>query len=324
MKKLYFPHDFYASDDVKLQDVMMDLGAEGIGVYWMIIERLYRDGGILPLRNIRALAFNFRVKEDVITKLISDYGLFEQDENNFWSPSAVNRQKKIEELSEKRKSAINSRWGKCKEVDSNVIQNDTNVLQLNQESIQTEYNCITNEQESDTNVIQIDTNAIQNDTTAIQTEYKSIQNKNKNKNKNKIDNYYIITGDNAREENSEQKESAQAEKLEIKSNDDNFFNEMSTDEYWRQIMCMNNRIKPPQLDEYLQTFYLECQCKSTTHTNIAHCKQHFFDWLRIQLNKKAKEEKEEKRKNTKNHGNKCFTEDELDAIVSAGLQIDYQ
>ena len=302
MKKLYFPHDFYASDDVKLQDVFMDLGAEGIGLYWMIIERLYRDDGILPLSNIRALAFNFRVKEDVIAKLISDYGLFEQDENNFWSPSAVNRQKKIEELSEKRKSAINSRWGKGKEVDSNVIQmnteTDTNVLQLNKESIQTEYNCITNEQESDTNVIQIDTNAIQNDTTVIQTEYKSIHNKNKtkkknkNKNKNKID--YYINNNNAREENSEIKESAKPEDL----SDEEFFNEMRADQLWRETMCMTNRIKMPQLDEYLEKFKLECQCKSTTHMDRAHCRQHFFDWLRIQLNYQAKQDKLEKKKLT--------------------------
>ena len=41
----YFQHDYNARNDPKLQDVLIELGVEGIGIYWCIIEQLYEQGG---------------------------------------------------------------------------------------------------------------------------------------------------------------------------------------------------------------------------------------------------------------------------------------
>ena len=49
----YFQHDYNARNDPKLQDVLIDLGVEGIGVFWCIIEQLYEQGGKLPLRSCK-------------------------------------------------------------------------------------------------------------------------------------------------------------------------------------------------------------------------------------------------------------------------------
>ena len=53
----YFQHDYNARNDPKLQDVLIDLGVEGIGVFWCIIEQLYEQGGKLPLRSCKSIAF---------------------------------------------------------------------------------------------------------------------------------------------------------------------------------------------------------------------------------------------------------------------------
>ena len=45
MKKdtLYFPHDYNAASDEKIEELLFKLGNEGYGIYWRIIEMLYQN-----------------------------------------------------------------------------------------------------------------------------------------------------------------------------------------------------------------------------------------------------------------------------------------
>lgn len=108
MKKLYFQHDFNARSSIKLQEVLMDLGVEGIGLYWCIIEQMYEQGGTLPLRSCKSIAFALHVDSDKVAALIGNYGLFESDDDNFWSPSVVKRLEENRSLSLKRRQAAMS------------------------------------------------------------------------------------------------------------------------------------------------------------------------------------------------------------------------
>lgn len=72
----YFQHDYNARNDPKLQDVLIDLGVEGIGVFWCIIEQLYEQGGTLPIRSCKSIAFALHVDCNVVERLVHDYGLF--------------------------------------------------------------------------------------------------------------------------------------------------------------------------------------------------------------------------------------------------------
>ena len=57
----YFTHDYNARNDVKMQEMMMDLGCEGIGIYWCIVEMLYENGGKLPLAYTKNIAWSLHL-----------------------------------------------------------------------------------------------------------------------------------------------------------------------------------------------------------------------------------------------------------------------
>ena len=106
----YFAHDYNARNDPKLQNVLFDLGVEGIGVFWCIIEQLYEQGGKLPLHYCKSIAFALHVDFCIVERLVNDYGLFKNDGQNMWSESVLNRLNRRTEVSEKRKLAALARW----------------------------------------------------------------------------------------------------------------------------------------------------------------------------------------------------------------------
>ena len=106
----YFQHDYNARNDPKLQDVLIELGVEGIGIYWCIIEQLYEQGGTLPLRYCKSIAFALHVDYKTIERLVNNYGLFANDGENMWSDSVLKRLDKRKDISDKRKQAAIARW----------------------------------------------------------------------------------------------------------------------------------------------------------------------------------------------------------------------
>ena len=57
----YFTHDYNARNDLKIQEMMMDMGCEGIGIYWCIVEMLYENGGKLPLAYTKNIAWSLHL-----------------------------------------------------------------------------------------------------------------------------------------------------------------------------------------------------------------------------------------------------------------------
>lgn len=109
-ESFYFPHDYNARSDPKLQQVLMDVGIEGIGIYWCLIEMLYEQDGILPISSCKSIAFALHVHYNCIQSIINDFGLFNSDGDVFWSESVKKRLKKRCDISNKRKEAAISRW----------------------------------------------------------------------------------------------------------------------------------------------------------------------------------------------------------------------
>jgi len=103
---LYFSHDFGARNDPKLQDVQIQMGMEGIGIYWCVVEMLYEQGGYLPVSALRGMAFSMHVDEAKVTSIIEDFGLFSKTEDGlFYSSSALARIEKKRRVSEARAAA---------------------------------------------------------------------------------------------------------------------------------------------------------------------------------------------------------------------------
>ena len=110
IKSFYFQHDYNAASDSKILFLRHQLGMEGYGVYWFIIEQLAQADGILPLRIIPVLAMQTQVPEAKVKAVVEGYELFEITEDNFFS-SRLNKHLNIRKiLSEKGKEGAEKRW----------------------------------------------------------------------------------------------------------------------------------------------------------------------------------------------------------------------
>ena len=90
MKKdaYYFPHFCNARGDRKIKRLTKDLGVEGYGLYFMLLEVLREQEGFrFPLADVDLLADEFRTSEAKLKTVLSNYSLFEIDEKQmFFSP----------------------------------------------------------------------------------------------------------------------------------------------------------------------------------------------------------------------------------------------
>lgn len=100
--KEYFRHDYHARDHLKFKQMRMDLGLEGMGVYWCLIEMLYEEGGTINLCDCNAIAYDLHISEELLKKVISVYNLFEINEKSFSS------KKVIERLTDRTKKSISA------------------------------------------------------------------------------------------------------------------------------------------------------------------------------------------------------------------------
>lgn len=114
MKKdtFYFPHDYNAVTDVKILFMRQQLGMEGYGIYWFLIESLANAGGRLPMKIIPVLAMQIQVTEVKVKAVIESFELFEVVENQFFSVR-LNEHLQVRNLfSESGKRGALARWNK--------------------------------------------------------------------------------------------------------------------------------------------------------------------------------------------------------------------
>lgn len=119
MKKSYFRHDYNARNDIKLQSVITKHGAVGIGVYWIIVEMLYQNGGELPLDIARNISVAYFTDFKVVESVINDFDLFENDGNVFWSVRIRQSIDNTKKVSDARKAASRQRWSRKQEKPEN-------------------------------------------------------------------------------------------------------------------------------------------------------------------------------------------------------------
>ena len=188
MDTLYFSHDYNASKDPKLLRVRKQLGHAGIGLYWELIELLYKNDNAIAIADLDAIAIELDADEEALQHLINDFGLFEKTDEYVFSPSINKRIEKRQEISDKRREAINSRYKNKKndtsveQVDTSVIQNSTSVLQNSTSVEQIDTSVIQNSTsvlQNSTSVEQVDTSVIQNSTSVLQN---ALKEKEKEKN----------------------------------------------------------------------------------------------------------------------------------------------
>lgn len=93
----YFSHDSNAKDDPKCVLLIEQLGLEGYGIYWVLIETLRDQPNYkYPVALIPALSRRYNTTTEKMRTVINSYGLFVVDENDFFSLSLLERMQVFE------------------------------------------------------------------------------------------------------------------------------------------------------------------------------------------------------------------------------------
>lgn len=112
MKNTYFfPHDYHARHDPKLERLFLTMGYEGIGIYWCLIEMQYEQDSKLLLKDIILYAKGDTSLCERIARVINDFELFTKDDDRFWSVSCLERLEHIKDKSQKASQSAHKRWG---------------------------------------------------------------------------------------------------------------------------------------------------------------------------------------------------------------------
>jgi hypothetical protein len=112
MKKstYYFSHDYNAANDVKILFMRQQLGMEGYGIYWFLIEHLADAGGKLPLKIIPVLAMQMHSQEVKVRAVIQEFELFQVIDDEFFSVRLIEHLVVRNTLSESGKKGAAKRW----------------------------------------------------------------------------------------------------------------------------------------------------------------------------------------------------------------------
>lgn len=103
----YFSHNANAKDDYKCMLLIDQMGLEGYGIFWILIETLREQKDYkYPLQLVPSLARKYNTTQAKMETVINAYGLFEIDEQNFFFSGSLNRRMSF--LEKKREKIISA------------------------------------------------------------------------------------------------------------------------------------------------------------------------------------------------------------------------
>ena len=108
----YFTHDSNARNSDKIIPLRSKMGAEGYGIYFMILERLREEPSYMSVKDYNMLAFDLRVDAAKVKAVVENFRLFvfTEDGKYFYSESFTRRMQAKDEKSEKARKSAQSRW----------------------------------------------------------------------------------------------------------------------------------------------------------------------------------------------------------------------
>jgi hypothetical protein len=137
----YFSHDYNAANDTKILFLRHQLGMEGYGIYWYLIEQLANAGGKLPLELIPVLAMQMHCTDVKVNGVLMNFDLFTIESGEFWSHRLQDHLELRLKLSQSGKAGANNRWnnrgaiggaigeGNAKEKKGKEIKGNINLLE---------------------------------------------------------------------------------------------------------------------------------------------------------------------------------------------------
>ena len=119
LEQHWFKHNINASNNSKLIKLQANEGLEGYAVYWKLIELLYINEGRYEF-NLDELAFTLRISRleysnSLIESVIKNYGLFNYDDDIFYSDRVIQGLADIYTKSKKNSENAKKRYSKEEE-----------------------------------------------------------------------------------------------------------------------------------------------------------------------------------------------------------------
>lgn len=130
MKKdaYYFSHDANAQDDPKMMVLIEQMGMEGVGIFWCLIEKLRSEKDYkLPLIVIGPFAKRWNTSKEKVETVVKNYNLFVVENQYFFS---LRLQNSMNEKSEKARLSASYRWNNATDMqphnerNANGMRND--------------------------------------------------------------------------------------------------------------------------------------------------------------------------------------------------------
>ena len=108
----FFSHDSNARNSDRLIPLRAKLGAEGYGIYFMLLERLREEPDYTSVKDYNMLAFDLRVDAAKVKAVVELFGLFSftDDGKRFYSEGFLKRMQIKDEKSEKARQSAIKRW----------------------------------------------------------------------------------------------------------------------------------------------------------------------------------------------------------------------
>ena len=121
----YFPHFCNARHDRKIRRLRKELGLEGYGIYFMLLETLREQHDFMyPMEDIDLLAEEFGTSEQKVRVVVCNYELFEiDDDQKFFSPKMLLYLEPYLKMKEQRKNAG------IKSAEKRLINNNSTTVQ---------------------------------------------------------------------------------------------------------------------------------------------------------------------------------------------------
>ena len=104
--KPYFSHDLSTLQDKAIKKLVHDLGFEGYGLFWAIVEFMHQN----ELKVDEEYLVIDERYSDKIKSILNDYNLFRVDNDVYISDRILRNISKQEEKSNKGKANVNARW----------------------------------------------------------------------------------------------------------------------------------------------------------------------------------------------------------------------
>lgn len=146
----YFSHDSNAKDDFKIMLLIEEMGLEGYGIFWVLIETLREQQEYkYPIRLLSVIARKYNTTLAKVEAVVAKYQLFViEDDCFFYSASLIRRMQPLERAREQRVIAGRISAAKRQLKTKNLLNNLKIELSESNSSQRPLNECLTNAQQS--------------------------------------------------------------------------------------------------------------------------------------------------------------------------------